>query len=1029
MSVIFIVILLAALLAGLVYPSLIAPQLGKPVGKKGLTTGFLFMLLAGIAVRVAAAGMYPGHETDMNCFYAWADSIYNNGFAAFYASEGFTDYPPGYMYMLYVLGFIQNAFHLQRETAYIVLKLPAILCDAATAYLVYKVARRHVNENVSFMLSAFYLFNPAVLTDSALWGQVDSVFTLFLVLMVLLVTEKKMIPAYFIFALAVFIKPQAFMFTPILIFGIVEHVFLNDYSREKFLKNLLYGLLAIACMFLISLPFGIDLVIGQYVDTLQSYPYLTINAFNLWGALGQNWTELNLLTSVLGYVLLAAIVAACVYIFVKARNRESKYFFIGAVLAFMTFMLSTKMHERYAFPAMVLILLCFVMEKDVKLFVAYALFSLSQFFNMAYVLFVYETNPGLYYKSPAVFIASFVNLAIMAYFIFVARGYCAAGAQPAASVPNRPAAAEIGAVRFEKSAPKVRLTRFDFVALVLIMAVYSGIAFYDLGDKAAPETEVVLTPESSVQLDLGEDKPLSQLKFFLGPYHLYDENRLFINGYDADGNETFSRELEDGAVFFWSEEDIGETSARYIELATDGTVSVKELGIYDGTGNLAAPVNQAEYGALFDEQQIIPQRQSFRNSTYFDEIYHARTAYEFINKLPVYEWTHPPLGKVFISIGIRLFGMNPFGWRVIGTLFGVLMIPCIYLFAKKLLKQSWLAVITCLLLTFDFMHFAQTRIATIDVYVTFFIILMYYFMYQYYSMSFYDTPFKKTLLPLGACGICMGLGIASKWTGIYAGAGLAVLFFMTIYKRYREYRYAKTDPKGSSDGISHQFVIEHFGSYTKKTVLFCCIMFIAVPLLIYLAAYIPYLAANGEGLSGIWKNQQDMLTYHGKTVVSSTHSYSSRWYQWPIMYRPIWYYSGTVSDTLKEGISSFGNPLVWWIGIPAFFYMIWNAFKKKDKAALFLCIAYIAQLLPWTVVFRTTFIYHYFPDVPFVVLMIGYSIYLLYQREKGFKIAAVFYTVAVIVLFAMFYPVLSGQPVNPEYVQQYLKWFDSWTLI
>ena len=109
--------------------------------------------------------------------------------------------------------------------------------------------------------------------------------------------------------------------------------------------------------------------------------------------------------------------------------------------------------------------------------------------------------------------------------------------------------------------------------------------------------------------------------------------------------------------------------------------------------------------------------------------------------------------------------------------------------------------------------------------------------------------------------------------------------------------------------------------------------------------------------------------------------------------------------------------------------MVWNAFKKKDKAALFLCIAYIAQLLPWTVIFRTTFIYHYFPDVPFVVLMIGYSIYLLYQREKGFKIAAVFYTVAVIGLFAMFYPVLSGQPVNPEYVQQYLKWLDSWTLI
>lgn len=40
----------------------------------------------------------------------------------------------------------------------------------------------------------------------------------------------------------------------------------------------------------------------------------------------------------------------------------------------------------------------------------------------------------------------------------------------------------------------------------------------------------------------------------------------------------------------------------------------------------------------------------------------------------------------------------------------------------------------------------------------------------------------------------MGLGIASKWTGIYAGAGLAVLFFITLYKRYSEYRVAVKTP-------------------------------------------------------------------------------------------------------------------------------------------------------------------------------------------------------------------------------------------
>ena len=39
------------------------------------------------------------------------------------------------------------------------------------------------------------------------------------------------------------------------------------------------------------------------------------------------------------------------------------------------------------------------------------------------------------------------------------------------------------------------------------------------------------------------------------------------------------------------------------------------------------------------------------------------------------------------------------------------------------------------------------------------------------------------------------------------------------------------------------------------------------------------------------------------------------------------------------------------------------------------------------------------------------------------------YTVLVIVLFIMFYPVLSGVPVSVDYVKHFLKWFDSWVLI
>lgn len=338
----------------------------------------------------------------------------------------------------------------------------------------------------------------------------------------------------------------------------------------------------------------------------------------------------------------------------------------------------------------------------------------------------------------------------------------------------------------------------------------------------------------------------------------------------------------------------------------------------DSNGAYLTPVNTNDPNVtpMFDEQALIPERTTYLNSTYFDEIYHARTGYEFVHSLDVYEWTHPPLGKDLIALGIKIFGMTPFGWRFMGTLFGVLMIPVLYLFARRFLKYQWAAALTTILFTFDFMHFAQTRIATIDVYVTFFIMLMYYFMYRYYQMSFYDTPIRKTLIPLALSGISMGLGIASKWTGIYAGTGLGILFFMTLYKRYSEYLYAKQNPEGTTDGISHRHVIQSFIPNLRLTILWCCIFFVFVPMMIYGLSYIPYLKApSSHGIKTIIENQSAIYAYHSKTVVESTHPFSSRWYEWIIMRRPIWYYSGEISDTVKEGISAFGNPLVWWIGL------------------------------------------------------------------------------------------------------------------
>ena len=174
-------------------------------------------------------------------------------------------------------------------------------------------------------------------------------------------------------------------------------------------------------------------------------------------------------------------------------------------------------------------------------------------------------------------------------------------------------------------------------------------------------------------------------------------------------------------------------------------------------------------------------------------------------------------------------------------------------------------------------------------------------------------------------------------------------------------------------------------------------------------------------------NQEGMFSYHSQ--LAATHPYSSLWYEWPTMIRPVFYYSNTVANDLREGISAFGNPLVWWAGIFAFAYMIYRIFAKHDRTACFLSFAYLVQYLPWMLVSRCTFAYHYFPSVPFVALMVVYSLYCFIGDDKKKRIFGFAYCGAAVALFVMFYPVLSGQPVALEYVTNGLKWLSGWVLI
>ena len=952
----------------------------KKLSGSMLLGGFLL----GIFLKLFLAAISSGYESDFHCFSAWADMVFQGGFSAFYRSDAFTDYPPGYMYILWIIGWLKSFLPASEPLLRILIKLPAILADLFSALLILHLGKK---SRPAFFLAICYLVNPAVILNSSIWGQVDSMLTLALFLAVVLLQKQNPF-AYVVFAIAVLLKPQALILSPVMLYGYYRSAFLE----KNFQKHTLFGVLSVALLVLLSLPFGISEVIQQYQSTLSSYPYFSVNAFNLWAALGQNWVDLTPVGKLFGYLFIVLITILSFFLLSRQKGK-SNLFFVGGLLYFSVYLLSVKMHDRYAFPAMLFFLTAYLQSGKRRYYRLYAAVSASQFFNAAYTLIFYQSDPNRYYQTPAVLIASILNLLLFVYLILTAF-------YPASPMRRK-------SITPQKSAKSPRLARADWLCMGAVTLIYAVIALSNLGDRIAPQTGDTITPDNPAEISLSVPQPITSVQLFLGEKPSESGNlTLTLIGNSGVSDTIIAEEL---SVFCWEEIPVNaDFPVKTIELSAESEeVPIREIGIFHGEDQLSCSSNPP---AFTDETSLVCAQRTYLNSTYFDEIYHARTAYEYIHKLPVYEWTHPPLGKFFISLGIRSFGMNPFGWRFSGVIFGIMMVPLFYLFAKQIFKKTWLCTLCTIWFAFDFMHYVQTRISTIDCFVTFFILLQTYFMYQYSTKSFYDTPLKKTWKPLFWCGIATGLSIACKWQGVYATAGLCVIFFLTMYRRYLEYRQ---NPK-----------LPFFRCFFR-TAGVCVGCFIVIPAAIYALSYIPYLSANHEGIAGILKNQTDMFTYHSKTVVSSTHAYSSPWFSWPLMLRPIWYYAQSFADGTKAGISAFGNPAVWWLGIPAAIYCLYLAIWKKDRSAAFLLIAYAAQFAPWIAVERTTFIYHYFPSVPFVVLMLGLSAKRLCVKKRTLLI----YTAVVLILFFAFYPVLTGIPVNPEYVRHFLKWLPGWVLI
>lgn len=557
-----------------------------------------------------------------------------------------------------------------------------------------------------------------------------------------------------------------------------------------------------------------------------------------------------------------------------------------------------------------------------------------------------------------------------------------------------------------------RTSRRGGIGIAVLTAVYAVAAFTGLGSARDPQHFCTLEAGESATLALDGVHSIDTVWYYTGLY-----TGEYTLAYSDDGiTYTPAGTMPQGYadLFKWLQPQLADTApatAAYVRVTAGTHLELGEFALLDAQGERIAVreiTGPASAAALCDEADTVPASSTYCNSSYFDEIYHARTAYEHLRGVYPYEVSHPPLGKVILSLGIALFGMTPFGWRCMGALFGVAMLPLMWDLLRRMFRDDRVALCGAALLAFDFMHLTQTRIATIDSFATLFILLMYLFLYRYFT--------EGRLRHLAACGVTFGIGAATKWTCLYAGAGLGVLWALHwVFQGVQAHR--------DSDGRRYvRRLISNIG--------FCLVFFVLVPGMIYYASYYPYGAARGLHGAGMYftreyaaivlENQRFMFTYHAGLV--ATHPYSSRWWQWLLDLRPILYYLSYGDGTVST-IGAFVNPLLCWGGLLALPVLAYRA-VRHDRTALFILVGYLAQVLPWVFISRLTFEYHYFAATLFLVLALGYVFDRL--RRRGYLGIVYAFTAANGVLFALFYPVLTGVTVSRSYAWNVLKWLPDW---
>ena len=424
-------------------PGRTAPR--RSDGSPSAIPAIAILLLVGLALRlIIAYVLFPGSgfQSDIGSFTSWALTLAHGGPGGFYANAGFADYPPGYLYVLWLIGSIGSGLAgllgggtitlggvvlpLPDTIVGGLIKLPAIAADLGIAYLLYRLVRRWLGprsdaRGAALGAAALYLFNPVTWYDSALWGQIDAVGALVMLVAIAFLIDGFSEAAVGFAVVAALVKPQfGIVLAPLIGVTLLRrHLFLiGSGPRATAVPRALRGWVSeeqgvwrlVSCaavgavvLFVLITPFGLDVptLISRMGDTAAGYPYLSVNAYDPWALIGSGgqaslaagggWSsdQVPLLAGLNGFTIGALLLGlgfAVGAIQLAWRDSRRSILLTAVFLSLAFFILPTRVHERYLFPVFVFLPLLAVNSRRFR--VLTLVLAVGSFINLHGILTV-----------------------------------------------------------------------------------------------------------------------------------------------------------------------------------------------------------------------------------------------------------------------------------------------------------------------------------------------------------------------------------------------------------------------------------------------------------------------------------------------------------------------------------------------------------------------------------------------------------------------------------------------------------------